>query len=83
MRKRGRVRLELLEELAEAVVDHVRVHDLLERRELRRARGRAAGRHEHRHVPDEHGLGAAEVRELAQALLQLGEAASTGRGLYP
>ena len=73
VRKRARVRLELLEQLAEPLVDDVRVDDLLERAELRRPRRRPAGRHEHGHVPEQDGLGAAEVRELAQALLELGE----------
>ena len=73
VRKRARIRLELLEQLAEPLVDDVRVDDLLERPELRRACRRPAGRHEHRHVPEQDCLGAAEVRELAQALLELGE----------
>ncbi len=73
VRERARVRLELLEQLAEPLVDDVRVDDLLERPELRRACRRPAGRHEHRHVPDEDRLGAAEVRELAETVLQLGE----------
>ena len=43
MGKGSGVGLELLEELAEAVVDHVRMHDLFERRELRGARRRSSG----------------------------------------
>ena len=76
VRKRARIRLELLEQLAESLVDDVCVDDLLERPELRRSCRRPAGRHEHRHVPDEDCLGAAEVRELAEAFLELGEGCS-------
>ena len=71
--KRGGVRLELLEQLAEALVDDVRMDDLLERAELRRSCRGTAGRHEDLHVPDEDRLGATEVRELAEAFLELGE----------
>ena len=73
VRKRARVRLELLEQLAEPLVDDVRVDDLLERPELRRSGRGAAGRHEHRHVPEQDCFGAAQVGELAQAFLELGE----------
>ena len=67
------VRLELLEQLAEAIVDHVRVDDLLEGGQLGCARRGPAGRHEHLHVPQEHPFHTAKVRELAQARLQLRE----------
>ena len=76
------VRLELLEELAEPVVRSRLVDDLLERRELRRARRSAARRHEDGHVPDEHAPCAPEVRELAEAILELRERRFHGRGLY-
>ena len=69
--KRGGVRLELLEQLAEALVDDVRVDDLLERSELRRSRRGAAGGHGDLHVPHENCLRAAEVRELPEAFLEL------------
>jgi hypothetical protein len=81
VRKGRSVRLELLEEHAEAIVDDVRVHDLLERRELRRAGRSAARGHEDGHVPDEHRLDAPQVGELAQPLLQLREGGFHGR--YP
>jgi hypothetical protein len=73
VRKRRRVQLELLEQLAEPVVDDMRVDDLLERGQLGCPRRRSTGRHEHGHVPQEHRFHAAKVRELGQALLQLGE----------
>ncbi len=49
------------------------MEDLLERGELRRASRGAARGHEDLHVPDEEALGAAEVGELGEAVLQLGE----------
>ena len=69
VRERSRVRLELFEELAKALVHFVLVDDLLERGELSCASRSASRRHEHRHVPDEDGFGALEVGELAQAFL--------------
>ena len=80
---RGDVRLELVEELAEPIVDGMCVDDLLERCELGSAARRATGRHEDLEIPGEHRLRAPQIDELPESLSELGESLLHGGGLYP
>jgi hypothetical protein len=80
VRERLGVRLELFEQLADAIVDESVVDEALERGELRGAGGVAGVGHHHQLVPVEDVRRAPKVGDLAEAVLELGERRFHGRG---
>ena len=66
-------RLQLVEQLADAVVREHLVSDALQRRQAVGTNGAARGGHHHELIPLEHGRSRPQVVDVAQSALQLGE----------
>ena len=76
-------RLQLVEQLADAVVREHLVSDALQRRQAVGANGAARGGHHHELIPLEHGRSRPQVVDVAQSALQLGERWDPPQSSFP